>query len=134
MSMDDAPWVDGLTFAQILAATVARCASHDAVVFPQLGYRRSYRDFAADVRKAARALVALGVQHGEHVGIWATNWPQWIVVQFAAASMGAVLVNVNPACRAHELRYVLEQADITTLFLTDRFKSSDCFAVLADAC
>jgi len=56
------------------------------------------------------------------------------VLQFAAASVGVVLVNVNPACRAHELRYVLQQADITTLFLIDRFKSSDFFALLAEIC
>src|SRR5262249_42107533 len=76
----------------------------------------------------------LGIQGGEHIGIWATNWPEWVVLQFATAQMGAVLVNVNPAYRASELQYVLQQADITTLFLTDRFKSSDYFAILAEVC
>jgi fatty-acyl-CoA synthase len=128
------PWVDGLTFAQVLAATVERCGDRDALVFPQLSYRRSYAAFYADVREAARALLALGVHPGEHVGIWATNWPQWVVLQFAAASVGAVLVNINPAYRANELAYVLNQADIRTLFLTDRFKTSDYFDILADVC
>jgi fatty-acyl-CoA synthase len=132
---DDAdPWVDGLTFAQVLDATGNRFAGSDALVFPQFGYRRTYAEFATDVQRAARGLLALGVDHGEHVGIWATNWPQWVVLQFAAASVGAVLVNVNPACRAHELRYLLKQADISTLFLTDRFKSSDFFIMLAEVC
>ena len=133
MNENVAPCVDGLTFAEVLAHTAGRWPGRDAMVFPQLGYRRSYAEFAADVRTAAKALLALGVNHGEHIGIWATNWPEWVIVQFAAASIGAVLVNVNPAYRAHELRYVLEQADITTLFLTDRFKSSDYFALLAEA-
>jgi fatty-acyl-CoA synthase len=134
MSSTDSPWVDGLTFAEVLAATARRCAERDALVFPQLDYRRSYGEFAAEVRHAARGLLALGVDPGEHVGIWATNLPEWIIVQLAVASIGAVLVNINPAYRAHELQYVLEQADITTLFLTDRFKNSDYFALLESVC
>jgi fatty-acyl-CoA synthase len=134
MSDDLASWVDGLTFAEVLDATAGRCPTLDVLVFPQFHYRRNYAEFAADVRRAARGLLALGVGPREHVGIWATNWPQWVMLQFAAASVGAVLVNVNPACRAHELRYVLKQADITTLFLTDRFKSSDFFTMLAEVC
>ncbi len=69
---------------------------------------------------------------GEHVGIWATNLPQWVLLQFATAEIGAVLVNVNPAYRAHDLAYVLDQADIAALFLTDRFKTSDYLAILAE--
>ena len=98
------PWVDGLTFAEVLRGTAERHGDRDALVFPWLNYRRSYAEFRTDVRRAARALLALGVGRGEHVGIWATNWPQWVILQFAAAHAGAVLVNVNPAYRAHELR------------------------------
>lgn len=130
----EAPWIDGLTFGQMLERTAASHGQCDAVVFPQLGRRLTYREFYDDVKQTARALLALGVERGEHIGIWATNWPEWIVLQFAAASAGAVLVNVNPAYRAHELEYVLNQADITTLFLTDRFKSTDYFAILEDVC
>jgi fatty-acyl-CoA synthase len=126
--------VDGLTFAQVLARTARRFPDHDALVFPWLNHRRSYRDFHAEVRQLARALLALGVARGEHVGIWATSWPQWVVTQFAAASVGAVLVNVNPAYRAHELAYVLAQADVTALLLTDRFKGSDYFDILTTVC
>jgi fatty-acyl-CoA synthase len=134
MSENELPWLDGLTFTEVLGRTVGRFGERDALVFPQLGHRRSYAAFRAEVREAARALMALGVRRGEHVGIWATNWPQWVVTQFAAAHVGAVLVNVNPAYRAHELQYVLCQADITTLFLTDRFKTSDYFETLAAVC
>jgi fatty-acyl-CoA synthase len=134
MSSAERPWVDGLTFAEVLDRTAARHGGRDAVVFPQLGHRRTYAEFHAEVREAARALMALGVGRGEHVGLWATNWPQWVVTQFAAAAAGAVLVNVNPAYRAHELRYVLEQADVTTLLLTDRFKGSDYQAMLEEVC
>jgi fatty-acyl-CoA synthase len=134
MSETERPWLDGLTFAEVLAQTAERHGDRDALVFPQLGYRRSFAAFRADVREAARALLALGVRRGEQVGIWATNWPQWIVTQFATAHVGAVLVNVNPAYRAHELQYVLQQADITTLVLTDRFKTSDYFGTLHAVC
>jgi fatty-acyl-CoA synthase len=134
MSSPDQPWVDGLTFSQVLRETVRRFPDHDALVFPKLSYRRSYAEFHADVEQAARAMMALGVQPGEHVGIWATNWPEWVILQFAAAQAGAVLVNINPGYRAQELEYVLNQADITTLFLTDRFKSSDYEAILTQVC
>ncbi len=134
MSPPDRAWVDGLTFGQVLDRTADRHGGRDALVFPQLGYRRDYRGFRDEVRASARALLGLGVGRGDHVGIWATNWPEWVLLQFAAAQVGAVLVNINPAYRAHELAYVLNQADITVLFLTDRFKTSDFFAILADVC
>lgn len=134
MNATNTPWVDGLNFAAVLDATAARYGNHDALVFPQLGYRRNYTEFRADVRECARALLALGVQGGDHVGIWATNWPQWVTLQFAAASVGAVLVNVNPAYRAREAAYCFQQADVTALFLTDQFKSSDYFALLSEIC
>ncbi len=127
------PWIDGLTFSQVLTETVERHGDRDALVFPQLGLRRTYRQFDADVAEAARALLTLGVRRGDHVGLWATNWPQWVVLQFAVARVGAVLVNVNPSYRAHELAYVLEQADVSVLFLTDRFKTSSYFDILGDA-
>lgn len=128
------PWLDGLTIPQVLDQTVERFGERDALVFPRLGLRLNYRQFAAEVDRAARGLLALGIQRGEHVAIWATNVPEWVVLQFAAARMGAVLVNINPAYRAHELRYVLKQSDSVALVLVDRFKSSDYFAMLTEVC
>lgn len=131
---DENPWIDGRTFAQVLSHTAERHGDRDALIFPWLGVRRTYREFHGDVRDAAKALIALGIERGEHVGIWATNWPQWVVMQFATAHIGAVLVNVNPAYRASELDYVLKQADIAALFLTDCFKSSNYFDILGEVC
>jgi fatty-acyl-CoA synthase len=128
------PWVHGLTFAHVLDRTASLHGDRDAVVFPQLAHRRTFAEFHADVRTCARALIALDVKPGDHIGIWATNWPQWIVLQFAAATAGAVLVNINPAYRDHELAYVLKQADITILFLTDQFKSTSYFDILDAVC
>jgi fatty-acyl-CoA synthase len=127
------PWVDGLTIGAVLRETAARHADRDALVFPQFALRQTWREFDAEVDRTARALIALGIEKGEHVALWATNWPQWVALQFATARIGAVLVTVNPAYRAHELAYVLKQSDAVALFLIDRFKSSDYFAMVSEA-
>lgn len=128
------PWVDGLTIPQALDNTVSRFAERDAVVFPKLGLRWSWSQFAEQVELAARGLLALGIQPGEHVALWATNVPEWIVLQQATARIGAVLVTVNPAYRSHELKYVLAQSDAVALFLVDQFKTSDYFTMLDEIC
>jgi fatty-acyl-CoA synthase len=129
-----APWVDGLMIGQVLAETARRYADREALVFPQLGRRWTWRKFATDVDAAARGLVALGIQTGEHVALWATNVPEWVLLQFATARIGAVLVNINPAYRPFELQYVLAQSDAVALFLVDQFKTSNYFAMLAEVC
>jgi fatty-acyl-CoA synthase len=128
------PWIEGLTIGQVLVRTARAYPNHDALVFPGLGLRFTFAEFLAEVDRAARGLVALGVRRGEHVAIWATNVPQWVILQFATARIGAVLVTINPAYRPFELEYVLRQSDAVALFLVDRFKSSDYFAMLAEVC
>ena len=122
---ENTPWVEGLTFGEVLARTVEAHGERDAVVFPQLDLRWSYEEFDAKVREVAKALMGLRLNKGDHVGIWATNWPEWILAQFGTALIGAVLVNVNPAYRRHELAYILKQADIRALLITDVHKTSD---------
>lgn len=128
------PWVDGLTIPQVLARTVSKHGSRDALVFPQIDLRWSYREFSERVDLAARGLLAIGIQRGEHVAIWATNVPEWVVLQFATARIGAVLVTINPAYRPFELKYVLEQSDAVALVLVPRFKTSDYYAMLNEVC
>jgi fatty-acyl-CoA synthase len=128
------PWVEGLTIGQVLAQTAARHAANDAIVFPALGVRSSYAQFERDVYECAKGLLAMGVRRGQHVALWATNVPQWIVLQFATARIGAVLVTINPAYRPFELKYVLRQSDSVALFLVDHFKSSDYHAMLNEVC
>ncbi|GIW80089.1 MAG: AMP-binding protein [Gemmatales bacterium] len=131
---DTSPWVDGLTIAQAVGQTARRFPTNDAVVFPQLGYRRSYAEFLTEAKEIARGLLSLGVERGDAIGIWSTNWPEWVMVQFAAAHAGAILVNINPAYRPRELEYVLNQADIRVLLLSDSFKTSNYFEILAEVC
>ncbi len=128
------PWLEGLTIGQVLAATAERCAERDALVFPQLDVRLSWREFLNRVDDASRGLLALGISRGDHVAVWATNVPQWVLLQFATARIGAVLVTINPAYRPFELKYVLNQCDAKALFLIDGFKSSNYFAMLAEVC
>lgn len=128
------PWVDGLTIPEVLAHTVAQHGDLDALVFPQRDLRWSYREFARHVDQIARGLLAIGIGKGDHVAIWATNVPEWVVLQFATARIGAVLVTINPAYRAFELKYVLEQSDAVALVLVPAFKTSDYYAMLAEVC
>ncbi len=131
--MSESPWVEGLTFTQCLAQTVERFGDRDAVVFPQLSLRWSYAEFDRQIDRFGRALMAAGVEGGEHVGIWATNWPAWLVAQFAVSKIGAVLVNINPAYRLAEFKSVLAHADISTLLVTDTFKHCDYFDMVGQA-
>jgi fatty-acyl-CoA synthase len=128
------PWIEGLTIPQVLLRTAERHGERDAIVFPSLNVRQTYEEFAAEVDRVALALLGLGIKKGEHVAVWATNVPQWVLLQFATARIGAVLVTINPAYRPFELKYVLRQSDAVALFLVERFKSSDYFAMLAEAC
>ncbi len=128
------PWVDGLTIGAVLGRIAGRFAERDAMVFPQSGVRMRYDEFHVAVQEVAKSLLALGIKPGEHIGVWATNIPQWVLLQYGAASVGIVLVTINPAYRPFELCYTIAQSDIVALFLTDTFKSSDYYAIFAEAC
>lgn len=106
-------------------ATVARFGDREALVDVTQGKRWTYAALQADVDRLARALLAVGVATGDRVGIWAPNCSEWTLVQYATAKIGAILVNINPAYRAHELQYVLGQAGISTLVAAESFKSSN---------
>lgn len=133
-NMSDQPWVEGKTIGQVLAETVKNHAGNDALVFPQSDFRYSYAQFDRAVYEAAKGLMALGIGRGDHVAIWATNVPEWVVLQFATARIGAVLVTVNPAYRPFELKYVLNQSDSVALVLVDQFKTSNYFEMLNEVC
>lgn len=133
MSEGAIPWVDGLTIGEALRQTAQRFPDAEAVVFPQFNTRTTYRDFDRQVDQVARSLMALGLQRGDHLAVWATNWPQWLLLQFGSARVGIVLVTVNPAYRSSELAYVLRQSDAKALFLIDKFKTSDYFAMVHEA-
>lgn len=133
MADSEIPWVDGLTVGEMLKAQSTRYPRHEALVMPQFGVRWSYQELWERSGHVARGLLGSGIKKGEHVSIWATNWPEWVLLQFATARIGAVLVTINPAYRASELAYVLKQSDTRSLFLIDQFRTSDYFQILKDA-
>src|SRR5262245_14073662 len=132
--MASSPWVDGLTIGQTLDRTAAAHPDADALVFPKLGLRLNWREFLARVEEVSRSLIAIGINAGDHGAVWATNVPEWVLLQFATAKIGAVLVTINPAYRPFELRYVLQQSDAKALFLVEKFKSSDYFKMIHEVC
>ncbi len=98
---------------------------NDALVDMASSRRLSYRELNDEIDLVARGLMALGIETGERVGIWSPNCVEWVVVQYATAKIGAILVNINPAYRTHELAYVLKQSGIRTLISATEFKGSD---------
>ena len=120
----------GDTIGDCLDRTAARRPDGEALVEVATGRRWTYREFRADVDAVALGLLGAGVRTGDRVGIWAPNVAEWVLVQYATAKIGAVLVNINPAYRTHELEYVLNQAGITLLVAARSFKTSDYAAMI----
>jgi fatty-acyl-CoA synthase len=128
------PWVADQTVGSVLDRTAATCADRDALVFPALDLRWSWRELDAMVDRVASSLIRLGIGPSEHVGIWSMNVPEWVVTQFAVARIGAVLVNVNPAYRLQELSDALTMADVATLIVGAPFKGSNFVAMVETLC
>lgn len=118
------------TIGDLLDRQADRFGDHEALVHTDHGVRYTYSEFRDECNRVAKGMIALGVRKGEHVGIWATNYSEWVVAQFATAKIGAVLVTVNPSYRAYELEYLLKQSDSSTLILIDSFKTSDYVAMV----
>lgn len=121
------------TIGQILDETAARLPASDALVSRHQQLRVTYAQLQGEVARTARGLWAIGVRPGDRVGMWSTNCVEWIYLQAAVARIGAILVNVNPACRAHDLRYVLSRSRMHTLFLHRKDFRADYVAVLEEA-
>ncbi|MCP4959032.1 MAG: AMP-binding protein, partial [Actinomycetia bacterium] len=113
-----------------LASTVATHPDREALVVRHQDIRWSYRELSDRVDELARALVARGFVKGDRVGIWAPNCAEWVLVQFATARIGVILVNINPAYRTHEVQYALDQSGCKGLVATTIFKTSDYRAMV----
>ncbi|HWI34285.1 MAG TPA: AMP-binding protein [Lapillicoccus sp.] len=127
----DVPLIEQ-TIGDNFDATVARFPDREALVDVAQDARWTWSELRRDVDVAARGFLAAGVEKGDRVGIWAPNCAEWTVVQFATAKIGAILVNINPAYRTHELRYVLEQAGIRMIVAAPSFKTSDYAAMIEE--
>jgi fatty-acyl-CoA synthase len=121
----------GETIGANLRRTVERLGQREALVVRHQATRLTYAELWEETGRVARGLMALGIAKGDRVGIWAPNCHEWIVVQYATARIGAILVNINPAYKAVELEYVLNQAGVSVLLLAKGFRQTDYCALLA---
>src|SRR6266498_1770642 len=123
----------GETIGENLRRTVERFPDREALVVPYQNYRATYRQLWEQTGLVASGLLARGVKKGDRVGIWSPNRYEWVVVQYATARMGAILVNINPAYRTSELEYALNQSGSSFLILAAGFRQADYRAMLAEA-
>jgi fatty-acyl-CoA synthase len=98
---------------------------NEALVYPERSLRYTYRELNDVCRQVARGLIGIGVKKGDKLSIWANNVPEWVILQFASAKVGAILVTVNTSYKSSELEYVLNQSDSSLLFMVDSFKGFD---------
>jgi fatty-acyl-CoA synthase len=123
----------GETIPQMWDEIVARHHGRDALVSRHQGIRWTYAELGRQVDRCARGLLAGGVERGDRVGIWSPNDAEWVVLQFATAKIGAILVNVNPSYRGHELEYALNQSGCSLLVLAPGFRDADYVEILDGA-
>ncbi|MGG1573598.1 AMP-binding protein [Fictibacillus sp. NRS-1165] len=116
--------LQSVTIGKYLEEQVKKFGSREAVVYSDLGIRYSYKDFYDLTVKVAKGLMSLGIKKGDHIAVWATNVPEWILLQFGSARAGAVLVTVNTSYQQNELEYLLKQSDAKALFLIEGFKNT----------
>lgn len=135
-----ASYVQGASNIPLLGETIGACLDRivdtypdgDALVSRHQGLRYSYRELQKEVQSAALALLALGVRCGDRVAIWSANQAEWVITQYAAAKVGAILVNINPAYRLRELEYALRHSGVSVLIMARQFRTTDYVGMLIE--
>ncbi len=123
-----------ITIGQMMDKTVNQYPDTEALVHREAGVRYTYREFKEECVRLAKGLMALGVNRGEHIAMWATNVPQWVITQFGSCRMGAVMVTVNTNYKLFELEYLLKQSDSTTLMLIQGTKDANYVDMIYQLC
>ncbi|MBM7855690.1 fatty-acyl-CoA synthase [Desulfohalotomaculum tongense] len=126
--------LDKVTVGQLLEQVARMYPDNEALVYNDRDLRYSYREFNRLCRVVARGLMAMGIKKGDHIAVWATNVPEWVLLQFAVGKMGAVLVTVNTNYKTFELKYLLEQSDSTSLFMAAGTKTSSYIDMIYELC
>ena len=119
-----------ITLGKLLDNSVSKYGDNKAIVYVDRDLRLTYREFSRLVDKLAKGLMALGVEKGEKVAIWAPNVPYWIALQFATAKIGAILLTVNTHYKSSELEYLLSQSEAENLFLVESYRDSDYLSMV----
>src|SRR5271165_529192 len=128
----DVPLLE-ITLSEALSLTAARFPDRDGLIVCHQNIRLTWQDLDREVTRVARGLAGLGLQPGDRVGIWASNCVEWVLMQYATARAGIILVNVNPANRSHELRYVLKHSRIRALVLRAQDSRADYRQILGES-
>lgn len=131
VGVTEPPLLD-LTIGQALDRAVSQWPHSEALVCAHQGIRLTWSQLLYRTDEFAAGLLALGVEIGDRIGIWAPNCAEWTIAQFAAARAGLILVNINPAYRISELEYTLNAVQIRVLICAVRFKKSDYIAMVED--
>ena len=121
-----------LTLGELLHQTALKYPDQDAVVYVDRDYRLTWRQFDELTDELAKGLLALGIEKGEKVAVWATNVPFWVALMFATAKMGAVLLTVNTAYKRNELKYLMTNSEAENIFIINGFRDSDYIEILYD--
>src|SRR5215813_3014374 len=122
----------GETIGEAFRRATERFPEREALVVRSQSYRATYRALWDAVEQIARGLLAMDIQRGDRVGVWSPNRFEWVVLQYATARIGAILVNINPAYKSSELAYVLNQAGVSVLAMSRGFRHNDYVAMLAE--
>src|SRR2546428_14168620 len=117
--------LSGETIGEYLSAVITRQPDAEALVSRHQGVRLTYDKLGREVERVARGLLGLGIEKGDRVGIWSPTRVEWTLLQFATARVGAILVNINPAYRAGEMAYAVNQSALRLLVTAQAFKTSD---------
>ena len=123
-----------ITVGKLLEQVANTYPDDRAVTYTDRDYRRTWREFDEECCRVARGLMSIGVKKGDHVAIWATNVPEWLITLFASAKIGAVLVTVNTNYKVFELEYLLRQSDSKVLVMIDGFKDADYVQIVNELC
>src|SRR5436190_10762206 len=122
----------GETIGEMFRRAAEQFPDREALVVRSQGYRATYRALWDAVTEVARGLLAMNIARGDRVGVWSPNRFEWVVLQYATARIGAILVNINPAYKSTELGYVLNQAGVSVLAMSRGFRHNDYVAMLAE--
>ena len=123
-----------ITVGKLLEEVALKYPNDEAVKYIDRDYRRTWKEFNDECERVARGLMAMGIKKGDHVAIWATNVPEWLITLFATAKIGAVLVTVNTNYKVFELEYLLRQSDSKVLVMIDGFKDADYVNIVNELC
>ena len=123
-----------ITVGEMLETVAKKFPTRPAVKYIEADYARTYYEFNDDVDKIAKGLLGMGLKKGDHAAVWATNYPQWLILLFATAKIGVVLVTVNTNYKEAELEYLLKNSDSNALFICDGLKDIDCEKTIYSIC